>query len=139
MATRQLEIQCALTELEVLRLAAREFFGECFDNSVDLNRLLLSLEEVAANIIEHGASLQAAAPIEFEFFKDERSVRIVISDRQPSFDPTQKTQPDLQEHAQAGKPRGLGIFLYTTLMHTEYKARSGGGNVLTLTRSLAES
>ena len=62
---------------------------------------------------------------------------IVLSDRAPMFDPTTVPEPDLSIPALRRRPGGMGIHLIRLATDSiAHRPRRGGGNILTLTRSL---
>jgi anti-sigma regulatory factor (Ser/Thr protein kinase) len=63
---------------------------------------------------------------------------ITLEDRAPVFDPTAVPSPDLSVPPQHRRPGGMGIHLMRLATDSiEHRARPGGGNILTLTRSRA--
>ena len=62
---------------------------------------------------------------------------IVLSDTAPSFDPTTVAEPDLSVPVLRRRPGGMGIHLIRLATDSMvHRPRRGGGNILTLTRSL---
>lgn len=130
---KQLQVRCDLSELERVREAAQSFLGGLFD-AIDQNRIVLSVDEALANVIEHGNCADDRALIDIEMERQADRVVFRILDRAALFDPTRAPRPDLETIAQREQEGGLGVFLYTTLMDAQHQARPGGGNVLTLSK-----
>lgn len=128
-----LKVRCDLGELSRVRDATHQFLAGLFD-PIDENRIVLSVDEALANVIEHGHRDQPEAIIDLEMERQAERVIFRIADRAPLFDPTATPRPDLSTLAKREGEGGLGVFLFTTLMEAKHEARSGGGNVLTLSK-----
>lgn len=128
---RTITVQSELGELSRVRNEVEAYIKDAFD-SIETNRIVLSVDEALANIIEHAYGQGSDAPIEVEM--DLRADRVVfrLLDRAPLFDPTGLPPPDLDKIARSNHAGGLGVFLYTTLMDASHAPREGGGNALTL-------
>lgn len=117
----------------------KEFLGDSFDR-IDSNRIILSVDEALANIVEHSyedAGETEAPPIDLTMERFADLVRFALEDRGPLFDPTVLPKPNLEEHAKNSNEGGLGVFLYMTLMdRAHHEARDGGGNRLILEKKL---
>lgn len=138
---RSLKIPCHVDQLSPVRDAMKEFLSDSFDR-IDTNRIILSVDEALANIVEHAyddldATGGAVPEIELYMQRLDDRVRFCLEDRGPVFNPTELPPPDLEEHGRNSKDGGLGVFLYTTLMDSAvHEAREGGGNRLTLEKRL---
>lgn len=138
--TRSVRIANRLAELERVRSAVQEFLGDRF-HPVELNRIVLSVDEALANIIEHAYDPrdQEGAVIDLNMeLKPDRAV-FTIADRAPVFDPTRLPPPDMKALSKDSSDGGLGVFLFTTLMRAEHREREGGGNLLILEKSLPQT
>jgi serine/threonine-protein kinase RsbW len=110
--------------------AAADAPPECVDDVVQ------AVDEAATNVINHGYR-GAGGWLEVDVtFEDGRCV-VSLEDGAPVFDPTIVPEPDLATPPLARRPGGMGIHLIREATDTfSYRPRPGGGNILTLVRSL---
>jgi serine/threonine-protein kinase RsbW len=103
---------------------------ECLDD------LVQAVDEAATNVIKHGYRggpgwLEVDVAVE-----DDRFV-VTLEDAAPPFDPTTVPAPDLAVPPLARKPGGMGVHLIRAATDAvSYRPRPGGGNILTLVRSM---
>ena len=137
---QSLHIHCDIGELSAVRDALKDFLADSFDR-IDTNRIILSVDEALANIVEHAYAPDAPetqAGIDLSMQRTPALVRFIIEDRGPVFDPTRLPPPNLEEHARNTNDGGLGVFLYMTLMdEVRHEDREGGGNRLILGKRYA--
>ena len=101
-----------------------------------LDDLVQAVDEAATNIVLHGYERRGGA-IEVDARLVDDHIVIVLSDTAPSFDPTTAPEPDLSVPALRRRPGGMGIHLIRLATDSMvHRPRRGGGNILTLTRSL---
>jgi len=101
-----------------------------------LDDLVQAVDEAATNIVLHGYERHGGA-IEVDARLVDDHVVIVLSDTARSFDPTTVAEPDLSVPALRRRPGGMGIHLIRLATDSMvHRPRQGGGNILTLTRSL---
>ena len=117
--SRLAEVRCAL-----IRLC--EEWG--FDRLVTL-RFMLAVDEVTANVIEHGEP-RSDAPIEILVGSDGENVSAEIVDRGKAFDPTSVS--DSEPSSDTRKKRGFGLHLIHMIAHgIRYERTADGQNRLT--------
>ena len=98
--------------------------------------LVQAVDEAATNTIVHG---YAGRPgwVEVTLALVGKDIVVTLEDVAPPFDPTTRPEPDMSVPAQVRGPGGMGIHLMRLATdRLDYRARDGGGNVLTMTRSL---
>ena len=101
-----------------------------------LDDLVQAVDEAATNIVLHGYERRGGA-IDVDARLVDDQIVIVLSDRAPVFDPTALPEPDLSVPALRRRPGGMGIHLIRLATDSiAYRPRPGGGNILTLSRSL---
>lgn len=104
------------------------------------NKIILAVDEAVTNIIEHGYNGSRNGNIELEVQVNEAQFRIVIRDGGQVFDPSKAADLDIRDHVQAGKRRGLGIFLMRQIMdEVFYRYQDGVKNELTLVKYMGMS
>lgn len=98
--------------------------------------LVQAVDEAATNTIVHGdRGTSGWVDVAVERVADR--LVITVQDDAPTFDPTVVPEPDLSVPPDARRPGGMGIHLIresTDALH--HSPRSGGGNILTMTRRL---
>jgi serine/threonine-protein kinase RsbW len=94
-------------------------------------RIVLAIDEVVSNIMEHGSS-KGDATIEVILDFDEDAITATIIDEGIPFDPRQKGKdPRKREFPK----RGFGLYLIHLIVdNIEYERSPSGKNVLTLTK-----
>jgi anti-sigma regulatory factor (Ser/Thr protein kinase) len=101
-----------------------------------LDDLVQAGDEAATNIVLHGYERRGGA-IDVDARLVDDQIVIVLSDRAPVFDPTTLPEPDVSVPALRRRPGGMGMHLIRLATDSiAYRPRPGGGNILTLTRSL---
>jgi serine/threonine-protein kinase RsbW len=104
--------------------------------------LQLAVEEVAANVINHGyaggAPGSAPGPLRLAFHADDRQAAVVVEDEAPAFDPADAPAPDLDGSWEERRVGGLGWHLvYQMVDEVRYEALPGRGNRITLVKHRA--
>lgn len=134
---KSLVIRNDFDELARVRDELKAFLGQSIDR-LDTNRIVLSVDEALANIVEHayGDDPSGTIDLSMERTGDGRII-FILEDRGPVFDPTKLPAPNLEERGRDTGEGGLGVFLYMTLMdEARHEEREGGGNRLTLVKTL---
>ena len=105
--------------------------AECLDDVVQ------AVDEAATNVINHGyRGTDGWLEVDVDI-ADGRCV-ITLEDVAPTFDPTAVPEPDLAIPPLDRRPGGMGIHLIRESTDGfSYRPRPGGGNILTMIRSLA--
>jgi sigma-B regulation protein RsbU (phosphoserine phosphatase) len=127
----QLEIQSRADELARARDWMAAWCAASGVSAEAIHDLDLALDEVVANVIEHGYGKNAAGPIELRLALAGDHVRLEIRDRAPAHDPLGAAEPGPRSADGVG---GLGVHLVKTLMSRVAYAREKGENRLVLER-----
>jgi len=129
-------VPAELSRLADIRALVREVAIEGGAPPVCLDDLVQAVDEAATNIVVHGYGHQGG-PIDVEARVQDERVVIELRDRAPTFDPTGVPEPDLSIPPLQRRPGGMGLHLIRLATDSmTYRPRAGGGNILTLTRSL---
>ncbi len=135
-AERRLRVPAELGFLAEVRALVREA-ARAADAAPDgADDLVQAVDEAATNTIVHG---YAGRPgwIEVALAVVGRDIVVTLEDGAPAFDPTASPDPDMRVPALVRGPGGMGIRLMRMATDgLDYRPRDGGGNILTLTRSL---
>ena len=129
-------VPAELARLADIRALVREVAIEGGAPPVCLDDLVQAVDEAATNIVVHGYGHQGG-PIDVDARVEDERVVIELRDRAPTFDPTEVPEPDLSIPPLQRRPGGMGLHLIRLATDSmTYRPRAGGGNILTLTRSL---
>ena len=97
-----------------------------------------AVDEAATNTIIHG---YAGAPgwVEVALAVDGQDVVVTLEDEAPTFDPRTHPEPDMGVSALVRGPHGMGVHLMRLATdRVGWRPRDGGGNIVTLVRTLAQ-
>ena len=98
-------------------------------------RLHVAVDEVIANIVEHGTAGGVPADIDVQFRRDGDLVEITIVDNAAAFDPLRAAPPDVTAPLDERRLGGVGILLVKTLMDDVLYSHTTH-NVVTLRKRL---
>lgn len=131
-----LRIAADLERLAEVRQFVREQAAAASASTACIDDVVQAVDEAATNIINHGYG-GAVGWLEVDIaFEDGRCI-VSLEDGAPVFDPTMVPEPDLTTAPLARRPGGMGIHLIRESTETfSYRPRPGGGNILTMVRSL---
>jgi anti-sigma regulatory factor (Ser/Thr protein kinase) len=94
---------------------------------------LLALEELVANVFEHGAGDEVCLSI----VCDGRKLSAEVVDSGPAFNPLAADDPDIDAGIDERPVGGLGVFLVKSLMDRVHYRRSEGHNHVYLSKRLS--
>ena len=136
MTARTMRIEAELGELARVRQFVRDVAADA-DAPVDcLEDLVQAVDEAATNVITHGYE-GAPGWIEVSAGVDGNDIIILLEDAAPEYDPTTRPEPDLSVPPMAREPGGMGVHLIREATDAlTHRPRPGGGNILTLVRSM---
>jgi serine/threonine-protein kinase RsbW len=133
---RRLRIPAELDRLADVRKLVREASRAAGAQPGTVDDLVQAVDEAAANTITHGYAGDAGW-IEVTVAVAGDDLVVTVADEAPTFDPTAIPEPDMTVSALVRGPHGMGIHLIRLATdRMTYRPREGGGNILTLTRSL---
>ena len=125
-----------LTNLEMIRRFVEESTLSLSADERTAYGLVHAVDECATNIIEHGYHRRPGS-IDIEIDRVDETLRIVLRDHAPPFDPTGVPPPDLTRPLEEREPGGLGLYLTRQMVdHWQYRALPDGGNELTLFKQI---
>lgn len=133
---RRVRIPADLGRLAEVRAVIREAARDAGADPGTVDDLVQAVDEATTNAIVHG---YAGRPgwVEVTLTSVGTAVVIVVEDEAPTFDPTALPDPDMRVPALVRGPGGMGIRLMRLATDgLDYRPRAGGGNILTMTRSL---
>jgi len=131
-----LRIHAELGELAGLREFVRTGLARMGASAQCVDELVQAVDEAATNSIVHG---YAGAPgwLDVSLSSDGDRCEVTIVDDAPIFDPTDVPEPDLALPPAVRAPGGMGVHLIRLAVDAvDHRPRPGGGNILTMVRSL---
>ena len=105
------------------------------DHSLTLS-LNLALEEAVTNVIMYAYPEGTDGLEDIEAIIHENSLSFIISDSGRAFDPTAEPDADTTLNAEERQVGGLGIYLVRSIMDSVNYERSGGKNILSMTKNI---
>jgi anti-sigma regulatory factor (Ser/Thr protein kinase) len=133
---RTLRIDADLAELAGVRRFIRETAAGAGAAVECLEDLVQAVDEAATNVITHGYE-GAPGWLDVSATTDGKDLIIRIEDVAPEYDPTTRPEPDLTVPPLHRRPGGMGVHLIREATDAmSYRPRPGGGNILTLVRSM---
>lgn len=136
MGPHRLRIPAALDRIAEVRALARSVTDEVGAPQVCVDDVVQAVDEAATNIVLHGYRGRDGW-LDIAVEREDDRVVITIADDAPPFDPTTHPEPDLTIPPDQRRPGGMGIHLIRLAMDTlTHRPRPGGGNILTMSRTL---
>ena len=136
-ATRTLRVAADLDRLADVRQFVREAATSAHAPIDCLDDLVQAVDEASTNTIVHGYRGRSGW-LEITVGSDADRFVVTIEDEAAAFDPTTVPEPDLSVPPERRKPGGMGVHLIRAATDGfSHRPRPGGGNILTMVRSLA--
>ena len=99
-------------------------------------KLRLALEEAVVNVMEYAYPTGTKGNVDIRVTYGGLRLKFIITDAGVAFDPTEATKADTTLSAEDRPVGGLGILLVRELMDSINYERTGGKNVLTMTKNI---
>jgi serine/threonine-protein kinase RsbW len=136
--SRSIRIPAAVDRLAEVRAFIRDSVAAFGGSQRAMEDLVQAVDEATCNVMLHGYRGKPGE-IEIEAAVRDRRIEIRILDRAPVFDPTGAPPADTSMAPVSTRPgtMGVGIHLARTMTdEVRHDVRPGGGNALTLVRSI---
>lgn len=102
-------------------------------------KVAVAVDEAITNIIEHAYENRKEGWIAVEVTATPDKLRITIEDSGKRFNPNLMEDPDVREHVDEGKKKGLGIFLMRQIMdEVQYRFTEENKNEICLVKYIGE-
>jgi anti-sigma regulatory factor (Ser/Thr protein kinase) len=135
---RRLRLSSDAERLASVRTFVREAVAALGGSQRASDDLVQAVDEATCNVMIHGYS-GGPGEIELEAGLEDGRIAIRILDRAPTFDPTAGPDVTPSDPPRPTRPGGMGVgihLLRTMVDEVHHAARPGGGNELTLVRSI---
>ncbi len=126
-----------ISELERIHLTVGELLNKWEIPAAMGFTLDLVLEEAFTNVVKYAFDDDQTHEILLEFEKNDQWLEIRLIDDGLSYDPTQKTDPDIEAPVEDRQVGGLGIFLIKQFMDSVDYQRKDNKNYLILTKQIS--
>jgi serine/threonine-protein kinase RsbW len=109
-------IHCDLLELKNARSFINEQLQKIHVCDNDINMIVLSVDEICANLIKHALNLKPEDTIEITLIKENGGIRVNVLDHGISFNPVNYYEKSIQKLIHEKKKGGLGLMLVNKIM-----------------------
>jgi serine/threonine-protein kinase RsbW len=99
----------------------------------------LVLDEVMANVIEHGSEAGSTHEIRITLALEDDQLTIEVTDDARAFDPLQLAPPDLDLPLEERPVGGLGIHIVRSVMDSVAYERRDGRNIITMRKTIGRT
>jgi serine/threonine-protein kinase RsbW len=137
MKIQKISIPNNLEELSNLRNFIEQFIGDSI-NSRTKNRIILSLDEIVSNIIEHGYPQKIESLVNVTIKQSKEYIEFIVEDNGIEFNPLSREEIDVEKHLEKGEDGGMGIYIVQKIMEMNYQRIEDSINRLTLRKNLLE-
>jgi anti-sigma regulatory factor (Ser/Thr protein kinase) len=137
-AEARLRIPAELARLADVRRVVREAARDAGASRDCVDDICQAVDEAATNTIVHG---YAGRPgwVEVAVSIEGPDIVVTLEDAARTFDPRTHPEPDMAVSALVRGPHGMGVHLMRLATDSVgWRPRDGGGNILTLVRTLAQ-
>ena len=126
-----------ISELDRIHLTVEELLGKWELPPAMGFSLDLVLEEAFTNVVKYAFDDNLDHQIVLEFELNDNRLEIRLIDEGLSYDPTQKSDPDIDAPVEDRQVGGLGIFLIKQFMDSVEYQRKDNKNYLILTKQIS--
>jgi anti-sigma regulatory factor (Ser/Thr protein kinase) len=135
---RHLAVDSDVNRLADVRAFVRDAASGLGASERSIQDLVQAVDEASCNIMLHGYGGRPG-PIELAVERRGDAIEVRLTDRARPFDPTAGPDPDPATPPRKLRPGGMGVgihLLRTMMDEVHHAALPGGGNELTLVRSI---
>jgi len=111
-----LKVYCEKTRLKDIREFITEKLKAYVHDDLEINRMVLAVDEICANLIIHSNYCNEKEAINLEVFVGKEGVTFEISDEGEKFDINKYKEPSLKEVVETKKKGGIGLMLVMRIM-----------------------
>ncbi len=135
-SSKKIYIPNRLSSLHHVRRAVRLFINQHVDKNWEF-KLVLAIDEVISNIVEHGFPDQQKSKIELQMEVTDIGFIFIIKDRGIQFNPTTKIKFHHEKLSQI-KTEGFGLLLLHSILIFSYESGENQENILTLQKFFSD-
>lgn len=126
------------SQLHILREQVEVYLQKLPMDNKRRMRIVLCVDEAAANIMEHGEAAEGEGELTFwvTLCCQDGFMKVIFIDNGKPFDPTQAPLVDIKTHIRSGNKGGLGVHIMRTNMDIFEYDRKDNKNYFTLGSNL---
>jgi serine/threonine-protein kinase RsbW len=133
---KEIKVKNQVNELEHVLQFIEEIGDELGIDMELVMNLKLVMEEMVTNVIFYAYPKGTEGTIELSVDGDEKELTFLLSDQGQEFDPTLKTDPDLDVNPAERRLGDMGIFIVKNIMDSVTYQRLEGKNLLTMKKNI---
>jgi len=115
--TYRFKTRCSKSKLREVRSFVNKVLHEYAISEIEINKLILAVDEICANLIIHSHECNPKDSIELMIHvKENESITFEISDQGLGFNNNNYKEPSIQEIVQERRKGGIGLLLVKRIM-----------------------
>jgi sigma-B regulation protein RsbU (phosphoserine phosphatase) len=134
---REIVVPAVLKGVERVRTFLRDYVAGLGLDDEDSLKVELALHEICVNVAMYAYPKGPHGDMAVRIWREDGALVMEVRDKGVPFNPVKKKPPDLLAKIKRGRPGGLGVFFYRTLMDGLSYRRVRGENILTVRKALA--
>jgi serine/threonine-protein kinase RsbW len=132
------KIPCDVNHLADIRAFVREALQEYAVSDKAASAIVLSVEEICANVIIHGNQRNASQELEIRVMQKDHHIMVETRDEGTAFNPGSYTERSILDRINDRRRGGMGLMLVRRLMDRAEYEREGTTNIWRLIKYLNE-
>lgn len=133
---REIVVPAVLKGVQRIRTFLRDYVAGLGLDDEDSLKVELALHEICVNVAMYAYPKPPRGDMAVRLWREDGALVIEVRDKGVPFNPAKKKAPDLLAKIKRGRPGGLGVYFYRTLMDGLTYRRVGGENILTVRKAL---
>jgi anti-sigma regulatory factor (Ser/Thr protein kinase) len=133
---REIVVPADLKDVDRVRKFLNDYTAGLGLGEEDRLKVELALHEICVNIAMYAYPRGPHGDMAIRLWREGKDLVIEVRDRGVPFNPVKKKNPDLLVKLRRGRPGGLGVYFYRTLMDGLSYRRTRGENVLTVRKAI---
>jgi len=136
---REIVVPAVLKGVQRVRTFLRDYVAGLGLDEEDSLKVELALHEICVNVAMYAYPKGPHGDMAVRLWREDGALVIEVRDKGVPFNPANKKAPNLLAKIKRGRPGGLGVYFYRTLMDGLTYRRVRGENILTVRKALARS
>jgi len=133
---REIVVPAVLKGVQRVRTFLRDYVAGLGLDDEDSLKVELALHEICVNVAMYAYPKAPRGDMAVRLWREGGALVIEVRDKGVPFNPAKKKAPDLLAKIKRGRPGGLGVYFYRTLMDGLTYRRVRGENILTVRKVL---
>jgi len=133
---REIVVPAVLKGVQRVRTFLQDYVAGLGLDDEDSLKVELALHEICVNVAMYAYPKAPRGDMAVRLWREGGALVIEVRDKGVPFNPAKKKAPDLLAKIKRGRPGGLGVYFYRTLMDGLTYRRVRGENILTVRKVL---